>query len=62
MLPVAQYRVATVSRASLSQRVSRSPPQSLQSRYLSMIQAASPAGESIRAAAMVSGRVDMIAV
>lgn len=57
MVPVAQYNVTTVSRVSLSQRVSKSPPQSLQSRYLSMIQAASPAGESISAAAIVSCRL-----
>ena len=62
MVPVTQYKVATVSRVSLSHRVSTSPPQSLQSRYLSMIQAASPAGESISAAAIVSGRVHMISL
>src|SRR5215204_6203128 len=57
---VAQYRVRIVQRVSRSNRDSRSPLQSLQARYLSMIQAASPAGESARAAAMVSGRVLMI--
>lgn len=41
-------------------RLSISPPQSLQSRNLSAIQAASPKGESTSAAAIVSGRVTCI--
>ena len=62
MQPVAQYRVKMVASVSRSQRLVTSPPQSLQSRYLSTIHAASPAGESASAAAMVSGRVHMISL
>ena len=57
---VTQYRVRIVQSVSRSNRVSRSPWQSLHARTLSMIQAARPAGESARAAAIVSGRVPMI--
>ena len=46
----------------MSKRRVISPPQSLQSRYLLMIDAARPVGESISAAAIVSGRVPMIAL
>nr|WP_305728663.1 hypothetical protein [Nonomuraea pusilla] len=60
--PVAQYNVRIVSSVSRSKRVSTSPPQSLQSRYLSTIHAASPTGESTSAAAIVSGRVIMMAL
>jgi hypothetical protein len=56
-VPVTQYRVIMVSRVSLLNRDSRSPPQSLQARYFSTSQAASPDGESASAAARVSGRV-----
>ena len=62
MVAVAQYKVVTVRIVSLSQRAATSPPQSLQSRYLSAIHAASPAGESASAAAIVSGRVHMISL
>ena len=57
--PVDQYRVATVRSAVRSNRRSRSPPASLQSRNLSMIHASSPAGESMSAAPTVSGRCDV---
>jgi hypothetical protein len=60
MLSVIQYRVTRVSTESLSQWRSRLPSTSDQSRSLSTIQAARPIGESIRDAAMVSGRVSMI--
>jgi hypothetical protein len=52
-VPVTQYRVITVSRVSLLNRDSRSPPQSLHARYFSTSQAASPDGESASAAASV---------
>ena len=62
MVPVVQYSMMTVSSSSRLNRVSRSPWQSLQARYLSMIQAASPDGESVSAAARVSGRVAWMAL
>jgi hypothetical protein len=49
MVLVTQYKVTTVSRKSLLNRESGSPPLSLQDRHFSQIQAASPAGESLSA-------------
>ena len=46
MVPVTQYNMTVVSSWSLLNRRSTSPPQSLQSRHFSTIQAASPTGES----------------
>lgn len=42
MVPVTQYKVMVVSSSSLVKRRSTSPPQSLQARNFSTIQAASP--------------------
>ena len=57
IVPVTQYAVTQVSRSSRGKTDSMSPPQSLQLRSFSPIQAASPAGESPRATASVCGLV-----
>ena len=57
MVAVTQYKVMVVSSSSLVNRRSTSPPQSLQARNFSAIQAASPAGVSASPAARVCGRV-----
>jgi hypothetical protein len=57
MVAVTQYSVIVVSSSSLENRRSTSPAQSRQARNFSVIQAASPAGESARPAARVCGRV-----
>jgi hypothetical protein len=54
---VSQYEVTVVSSASLSNRLSTSPWQSLQSRNFSTIHAASPAGESAKLAAYRSAYI-----
>ncbi len=49
MAPVNQYNEIFASRRSRLTAVSGSPPQSVQVRNFSAIQAARPAGESVRA-------------
>ena len=60
MAPLNQYSAMLASNWSLVNTLSTSPPQSDQARNFSTIQAASPAGESLRPNASVCGRVPWI--